>query len=59
MHCNHRSLLKGKEELKKQGKRANPELFEAVKIVAVGKEKRNVPLNSWEDVGVLQNEKEK
>ena len=59
MDCNHRSLLKGKEELKKQGKRTNPELSEAVKIVAVGKEKRNVPLNSWEDVEVLQNEKEK
>ena len=59
MDCNHRSLLKGKEELKKQGKRTNPELFEAVKIVAVGKEKRNVPLNSSEDVEVLQNEKEK
>ena len=54
-----RSLLKGKEELKKQAKRANPELSEAVKIVAVGKEKRNVSLNSWEDVEVLPNEKEK
>ena len=53
-----RSLLKGKEE-NKRAKRTNPELLEAVKIVAVGKEKRNVPLNSWEDVEVLQNENEK
>ena len=53
-----RSILKGKEE-KKRAKWTIPELSEAVKIVAVGKEKRNVPLNSWEDVEVLPNEKEK
>ena len=58
MECHERSILKGKEEIKRD-KRTNPELSEAVKIVAVGKEKRNVPLNSWEEVEVLQNEKEK